>query len=361
MSLEPRLIPESIMAKPTPPASSTSATADNGTETEETVTNAGAPPNTDVTAEDLASTSAAEENFLDADVTVEDRNFGMQFPLVQYVNGSPAKKREGGIAYTGGFFLSGEQGITLPGFEPYTLVTREGAEIAGYASRTLTGSIIRYRRGFLAVPEKDGALPQRFANSEYDLATQVGKVRGQTHVLMVPKGSTETVMVSFRGLGSKAVAGMGKDRGAIPSFGSRVVGRATQMAKQAGRPKTFPLCSFLITIGPAMLDDGAPKFTEVGKKDKSMITLPVWLDAPTGQVTQEALNKLYVGQSVFQKAQAEFTATEAWFDEWSEESLVARRAKNNRKAASDEDTDGTDGANGDEAGTGKPASKEIPF
>jgi hypothetical protein len=293
---------------------------------------------------------------------VEDRSFGMLFPLVQYVNGSPANKRLGGIAYTGGFFLSEDQGITLPGFEPYTLTTREGVEVPGYASRTLMGCVIRYRRGFLAVPEKDGALPIRFANSEYDLAVQAGKVRGQTHVLFLPKGSTEPVMVSFRGLGSKAVAGMGKDRGAIPSFGQKIVGRATQIAKQSGRGKIYPLCSFTMTLGPDILDDGAPKFTEVGKKDKSMITLPVWIDAPRGQVTQEMINKLYVGQSVFQKAQAEFDASAAWGDEWSEEALVARRTRRGARTQEDGGEEAAGGsAAGNTAGTGKPADGKIPF
>ena len=80
-------------------------------------------------AADLATTSSEEENFLLADVTVEDRSFGPQYPIVQWVNGDPTKKREGGIAYTGGFFFSNDQGIKIAGAVPYTLVTKDGEDV----------------------------------------------------------------------------------------------------------------------------------------------------------------------------------------------------------------------------------------
>lgn len=298
---------------------------------------------------DLSTTSAEEENFLLADVTIEDRSFGRQLPLVQWINGDPTKKREGGIAYTGGFFFTRDQGIKIPGAEPYVMVTKDGEDIDGFAIRDLRGAIVRYRRGWMATP-KDG-LPARFANSEYDEAVAYGKVRGQTHVIFLPEGCEDYVMLTFRGLGSKAVAGMGKESGAIVRFANRVLGTANRLAKKDGRKTTYPLCAFKITLGPARLADGSPDFTEVGKKpDTSMVTFPEWVDGIEGDITSATLNSLYVGK-LFGSLQAEFTATESWTEDWSEESLLARRTRGAKNSGAPVQN-GTDG---------RPASNEVPF
>ena len=202
----------------------------------------------------------------------------------------------------------------------------------------------------MATP-KDG-LPSRFANSEYDEAVAYGKVRGQTHVVFEPDGCSDLVMLTFRGLGSKAIAGMGKEAGAIPQFGARVVGLANRLARQSKRTTPYPLCAFKLTIGPARLDDGAPAFTEVGKKpDTSQVTFPVWADAPMGEQTAADVQKRYVGHDRFNRLQVAFSDTESWVEDWSEEKLLARRTKGAKGGAA--------AAAG--ATAGLPGASEVPF
>ena len=60
------------------------------------------------------------DGFLGADIEVEDQAFGSQYPVIQWVNGTPQGKASGAdsIAHTGGWFMSADQGIEPPpGFD----------------------------------------------------------------------------------------------------------------------------------------------------------------------------------------------------------------------------------------------------
>lgn len=301
-------------------------------------------------ADEPALEFAPEDNFLNAQVLIEDRSYGSVYPLIQYTSGAKDKKREGGLAYLGGFFLSAEQNLTIPGFEPYTLITKEGEEIPGYWCRDLQCSIIGWRRSWQVDPE--GGLSQRFANDEYEDAMEVGKPRGNVHLLVRVRGLSEPVVVTARGLSTKAFVGMGRDRGLVPSFATKLVNAATRLARANGKQVNYPSCAFWITIGPDREEDGTPKFTTVGTKEKANITLPIWVDEPA-EVNTHVVQRAYVGPAAFSEHQKMFQDAEGWMQEWSTEALSAARARFTRKKKAA-------GAEG-EAETGKVGGQSLPI
>ena len=295
-----------------------------------------------------------EFDFLRANLEddLEFQQFGALYPVIQWVNGAPDRKREGGIAYTGGFFVAAEQSLLVPGFEPYVLMTREGTEVKGYAARDLTCTVVQYRRSWTVQP--DEGLAQRFAHEEYDDAVALGKARGAVHLLVRPRGLDECVIVSFRGMTAKSVAGMGKDRGIVPAFGQTIVNAANRLALKDGRKQGYPLCAFTLTMGPGRNEKDEPTFVEVGEKEKSRVTLPAWLDRPTDVVGAVEIRNRFVGKTALTENQAYYRDAEAWIEEWSLEKLGARRAKLQKKTAPET------GANSAET-KGLPASNEMPF
>jgi len=291
--------------------------------------------------------------FLQADITIEDRTYGPQYPIVQWTNGDPSKKKEGGLAHHGGFFISAEQQLKIPGAEPHVLITREGEEIQGYAIRDLKGSAISFRRSWQVTPPK--GLSQRFGNNEYDDALALGKPRGAAHVLFVPEGLDEPVVLTFRGFTARAMVGMAKDRGVIPMFGQLVVGGASRLARQGANPRkvNFPTCAFSLVIGPARGADGSPVYEDVGEGEAtSKVTMPTWIDQPTGAVDASVINSRYVGAEKLARFQSFYTEAEEWVAEWSPEKLAARRSRTVKAAAH---------APADGAASGAPGSHEMPF
>lgn len=312
----------------------------------------------------------AADSFLDADIVIEDRAYGSIYPIVQWINGAPDRKREGGLPYTGGFFCSKEQGVVLPGAVEHTLVTKDGDEVPGYAIRDLTFTVIRDRRRWSVSGPR--GFDVYYGHGEYDEAAATGTVRGNLHLLVVVKGMEEPIVLTFRGNAARAMVGMGKDRGVVPSFGQKLLGKATRLAREkarkqggaaAGRASTFtyPRCAFWLTTGPERNADQSPLFTEVGEGEKkSKVTLPVWIDEPA-EVTAEVCNRLYVGGNALALHQGFHADADLWIEEWSDATLAAARARNEKTkpdaATKDAGTTGT----GKEAGNSVPKNTELPF
>lgn len=298
-----------------------------------------------------AADELLDDGFLGADVEVEDQAFGSAFPLVLWVNGSPQGKAAGedSIAHLGGFFIGADQGIEPPpGFKPCNLLTTEGEEVPGFWSRDLCFSPIRIRRAWRVDPG-EGQLMQLFAHSDYEAAETLGKPRGVCHVVAGIEGVDDAVMISFRGMTAKAMMGQGKERGIIPEYGARIIRAAKMQARKAKRNKAFPLCTFRLTVGPARDEKGKPVFTKVGQGSQTrQITMPTWLDEPSGLVTKPHLNRLYVGNETFATYQAIHRECDEWWEAWSAEKL----SRNTRDTA------------GVPADTDKgelPGDQEIPF
>lgn len=267
----------------------------------------------------------AENDFLGASISVEDQAFGPQFPIIQWVNGSPRAKALGldHISYTGGFFISADQGVSSElllkaGFSETEITTNKGDVIKGYAARSLEISPIRFRRCWQVQAEAGGQRAARFAWDDYDSAIAEGKARGVCHLLVHVHGiDKEVFAVSFRGTTARDVLGQGKDRGLIPTYANKIPGRATRIAKAASKKNVYPLCAFKLTIAAESSADGLPVFTEVGSKEKNNVTRPVWLDEPDSEVTAPDLRRLFVGNALFAELQDVHRSADAWVDAWS--------------------------------------------
>jgi len=299
-----------------------------------------------------------EDGFLGAEILVDDREFGSAYPLIQWMNGSPKGKAVGkdSLAHTGGFFMSADQGIEPPpGFEPYTLTTEGGDDVEGFSSRDLTFAPIRSRRSWL-VDMGEGNFPLRFANNDYDdakAAAENGTPKGVGHLVVGIKGCDEPILLSFRGMTSREIFSQGRNLGLIPNYSNKILRAAKRVARKANPKsrKKYPLCAFLMTVGPNRNDKGAPEFTKVGQGDKTrQITMPVWLDEPKGLVGKADLTRIYVGGESLATYQDFHMELDDWFEAWSPETLSARRNGDVPAGATEPVPD-----------PALPGEKEIPF
>lgn len=280
----------------------------------------------------MGNTELMDTGFLGANVTVEDSAFGSSYVILQWLNGSPKAKKSGGIPYTGGFFMSGDQGVEPPpGFEEYTLVTDDAVEVKGFASPTLTGSVIRYRRCWDSEPEENsGKRNERFGWDEYEEAQAHGSPRGVCHLLFGIKSYDEPVMLVFRGMVAKSVMGQGRQRGIVPQFAQQIVSAAKRIARKNKQgSKSFPLCAFVLTMGGKLESDGkTPVFDVVGQGNKtSQVTYPIWRDAPDAIVDTALLNRLYVGNETFATYQDYHTEASDWVTAWNSDELAIRNKR----------------------------------
>ncbi len=302
---------------------------------------------------------------------IEEALSGLVHPTIQWVNGSKKQKARGAddIAYTGGWFISEDQGIdeAPPGFTPYVFTTDKGDEIPGYAARTLSVIVIRDRKCWIVDPMSPS--PVRFSSREYDeavdYATSLSKAdagpRGRLHVLICfPEAPQDLYVLSLGGTVVSDFRGSRNSQGVLDSFRDKIVKRATRMSHQrsrsgqGGKPTDFPTCAFLLTnVGAAVDDKGAPVFEVRGKGTAtSSVTPPKWLDAPVGNASTELINKLFVRDVELRTmVQHAFNENEAWATAWYEEPLSKLRDKLVKKAG---------GVAAAEEG-GRPADQEMGF
>jgi len=305
--------------------------------------------------ESSESTKINDMDLFAAKPTVDDGDFGSVYPIVTWINGMPGKKGQGGLAYEGGFFIDAEQGLAVPGATPYTHITNSGKEVEGFMIRDFTVTPIRMRKCFrVDVSDNvESTFMQAFAAGDWDEAVAKGKPRGVTHLLCVAKGMTDPIVVVWTGQSGARVSAGGNKPGIMAEFGNKIVMRARHLARKAGHDISYPRCAFSLTIGP----DGArkgkkfePNFTEVGRKEKSQITLPVWLDKPEGAATEENIGHLFVGNTTLGHYEELYRSGESWYTAWSSDALRARRG----------DAPATTPTNGAPA-DGLPADEEVPF
>jgi hypothetical protein len=260
-------------------------------------------------------------DFMNVDIEIEDRVYGSDYPIIQWLNGDPRQKKAGGPAYTGGFFVSADQQVDLPeGFEPYTLITRDNTEVEGFACRQLTFAPIRRRMCWQVRP--DQGLSRRYSWNNFELAKLLGKPRSLVHVLAGIEGLVEPVVLSFAGtVGGKVTSG-GTDRGILLRHSNKVVNAARRMSRRNGKPVAFPNCAFWLTIGAARDKDGAPEFSTVGEGDaSSTVVFPQWIDEPGAALDAASVNARFVGGANLKKFQAWFQSAEEWTNAWSDEAI----------------------------------------
>jgi hypothetical protein len=279
-------------------------------------------------------------SFMDAKVTIATDN-RPTFPVIQWVNGNVALKNQGGIGYTGGFFLPEDSGFTLPGGELHTLVTSDGREIEGTAKQSLNLACVRIRRCWI-VSTANGT--RKFPINDYDGAAAHGYARTLTHLLVDIKGIDSLCIITMRGYVSKTLSG--RD-GLIRQFVDKVVNEASRVARGNGVSKQFPICAFEMPLG-SKTTEGKPVFTEVGSKNKAKVTLPSMI-LPEA-VDAAALDKMYVGAARFEKLQAAYEESSDWYNAWSPKSLKGEEEEAQASAASNVSFV-----------SGRMADDEIPF
>lgn len=291
-------------------------------------------------------------DFLGGDIIIEDREFGAAYGVIQYVNGSPTGGKDT-LNATGGFFYQEGQGIEPPpNFKPDVFMTSEGKELKGWSSRELKLAPIRTRSCWQVTPDGEER-PVRLAYNDYDTAKAMGKPAGRHHILVGLEGTDSAYVLSFKGMSGKSVMSQGSDSGIIPTYGQVMCKAAKELRrKRAGGAKVpaTPLCSFFITIAPETDDKGKPFYTTVGTgKDTSKITMPVWKDQPSGQVTGTVLQAAFVGHENFAKFQVAYGESDDWGNAWSAEVL-------NRSSSSEPTVPVATPQSG-----GVPASQSAPF
>jgi hypothetical protein len=250
-------------------------------------------------------------SFMNANVTIESPQ-KPSFPVIQWLNGNPALKKEGGVGYTGGFFLPTESGHTLPGGEMHTLVTSDGREVEGTSKQSLEFACVRIRRCWVANTSQG---TRKFHIGDYDSAASHGYARSLTHLLVDIKGMDTLAIITMRGYVSKTLSG--RD-GIIRNFVDKVVNEASRVSRANGVSKQFPICAFSMSLG-SKTTGGKPTFTEVGSKNKSKVTLPTMILPET--VDAAALEAMYVGAERFEKLQVDYEESLEWYQAWTEKGL----------------------------------------
>lgn len=287
---------------------------------------------------------------------IEEPLAGLVHPTIQWINGSKKQKARGtdDIAYTGGWFISEDQGVdeAPPGFKPYVFTTDKGDEIPGYAARTLEKVVvIRDRKCWIVDPMSP--TPVRFSSREYDeaveYATSLSKPdagpRGRLHVLIAfPSAPQDLFVLSLGGTVVSDFRGSRNSEGVLDGFRNKIVKRATRMSHQrsrsgqGGKPTDFPTCAFFLTnVGAAVDDKGAPVFETRGKGTAtSTVTPPKWLDAPNGNASVDLINKLFVRDSDLRNmVQHAFNENESWSTAWYEEPLAEQRSRLIKKTSTE--------------------------
>jgi hypothetical protein len=221
---------------------------------------------------------------------------GMQYPLLQWVNGSPQGEQVGGVSYTGGWFAQSEplDLNSVEGWTQYTMTHRDGSSTDGFASVVLPMAVIRRRQRWEAYTESG---PRKvWPWDRYEQAREEGfRPRARTHLFCMVRGVDEPVVVTLPGTIGRYVTEQEN------TFRRAVLGAANQASADAGVEGRWNPWHFWMPLGAPMFGEKGnrkPRFTTVGSGNQtSQITTPLLWGVPSKatDVTKEALDKLYVG------------------------------------------------------------------
>lgn len=215
----------------------------------------------------------------------ENTDFAVQYPRLQWVHGS---KQAAGFMKTGGLFIAKEQYPNFPGegFEPTTLITREGTEIDGYAALAAKLAVIRVKHQWV----KDE-----------------GRVRNipLAHALCCVKGCDDLLVISLRGA-AKAL----EFQKAFNLHLSQIVSVANR-TRPAGTPPLEPFALWFSLNAGSLVST-----TSKDGKSSSVVT-PFELNAPASIDRDHAVS-LWVGKdnykafAGFWKDTAKWQAVKIW-------------------------------------------------
>lgn len=209
----------------------------------------------------------------------ENTDFAVQYPRLQWVHGS---KQAAGFNKTGGLFIAKEQYPNFPGdgFEPTTLITRDGTEIEGYAATRTLIAVIRVKHQWV----KD---------------ENYGRNIPLAHVLCAIQGCEDLLVISLRGA-SKAL----EFQKAFNLHQSQVVSVANR-TRPEGMKALEPFALWFILQAGQLVS-----ITSKDGKSSSIVT-PFELNVPE-TVNREYAVGLWVGKDNYKQFAAFWKDTAAW-------------------------------------------------
>lgn len=284
--------------------------------------------------------------------TVE--TFDDVYPMVQWVNGEPKRKREKGMLAWGGWFMAERSNIPdeavllAAGWEKQVLTHEDGSETPGFYKRDLSIIAIALRERWQV--RSDGAdqpmmfgFDRRNKSAKWDafgVAKTYGNPSGRLQVLCLLVGLEDSGPFVLT-LGGSVAQAFHNERGGdsvTVSFFKTILtaanARSDAAARTAGRKtgKKWPARAFKLSVGPARDEHGVAIYTEVGQKgSSSYVTLPVALGLP-GKGEEVDLNKWYVGHNLLATVNEMYESAETgWARAW--DTLTPTIAPSNGAAA----------------------------
>ncbi len=275
------------------------------------------------------------------DSIIEPQSFGPSFPLLQWVNGSPANaKLKDEIEYQGGFFFVTEshpkdpkrkmgdeqiakhkaiaEHLKAAGWKETTYVFRGGDSADGVWSRQAALSLWDMRQAWVVnVNGEDKYFPWDSYKAAEAAAETGKKPSSKTHGLVLIKGATEagTFQVTMSGNTGKWFDAALKD------FANSVLKAANNASAEAAKkdsrePSRWAPRCFWLPIGAYRNPDGTPKFESVGSgEDTSHISPPVALGLPDAS-NADAWKRFYVGKPLQDQTGKLYEDNAEWRDAW---------------------------------------------
>ncbi len=241
----------------------------------------------------------------------------VQYPWVQWVNGKPALKKAGGVAYTGGWFISLDNAGETPlaGWEKSELTHANGDSTPGWFARDIKIAVIHTRKRWVVGTNGQS---QQFPWTEFDAAKAAGRPSGNAQILALVAGLEHLgpVIVTTKGSTSQAMLGSARAEGVMGAFWKRVIGTANGANRARGVKSSFAMRAFWMCVGPQRDAQGNPMFTTVGQVNSStQVTLPTLIgvgDKPT----VDEVGKLFVGKDLLTELNDLRTETQDWARAW---------------------------------------------
>ena len=169
------------------------------------------------------------------------------FPIVQWVNGSSAQKRTGGVPYTGGWFISETSagGLdSLPGWTKDVLITRSGQEVPGFFKQNIEVAYLHKRRHWrVQISNERSAY---FPFNQWDQAVQAspaGKKPSSALQMLVWVKDLDVlnpVVLTLKGYVSAEITGKRNQEGVLDAFSTRVAGTINNALHANGVKENLP-------------------------------------------------------------------------------------------------------------------------
>lgn len=250
---------------------------------------------------------------------------GQRFPLIMWNSGDPKARKVGGMAYNGGFFISKEGApadMSAYGWIDEILILESGKDVEGWWRDSVEFALIMARKRWII--QADNA-QKIYSWNDYEKAAKDGNPRSHQQTLVLVKGAEELgpFALSLKGTAMMSLNGQKEfaAHGVITNFKHIVIAAFNNALRESAAKQkggTFIPAPYRVAWCPAVADkDGKePRFTKVGRGDKSsMVVLPVIGDIPA---KPEAVNldKFYVGDDIYQKVNAIYRDNLDWVKAW---------------------------------------------